>query len=104
MGIEVATALIASAVIGAAGSAYAADKQEDAQEDAQRAQERARQQAEEEARRVAMEQRPDEVAATMDVGGSTTVGKNQQSTADFLVPTQKALGSSKKGSGLGFKV
>ena len=98
-------AVIAAAVIGAGASIYAADKQADAQKDAQRAQERARQQAEEEARRVAMEQRPDEVAATMDVGGSTTVGQSQQSTADFLVPTQKALGaSSKKGSGLGFKV
>lgn len=99
----VTTAVIASAVIGAGASIYASEQQKKATESATRAQEEARRKAEEEARRVALETKPDELNATLDVGGSTHVGGKTQSTADFLVPRQSTLGSTGK-SGLGFKV
>ena len=97
------TAMVASAVIGAAGAVYSSEQQKKATESATRAQEEARRKAEEEAKRVALETKPDELSATLDVGGSTTVGKKTQSTADFLVPKQTTLGSTGS-SGLGFSV
>lgn len=103
MGIDPITAVIASAVIGAAGAAYSASEAKSAQKDATRAQQEAQRKAEEEARRIAMESRPDEIGATLQIGGTTTVGSQKGSTADFLVPKQSALGTSGQ-SGLGFKV
>lgn len=99
----VTTAIIASAVIGAAGAAYSANASSKAQEKATNAQREAQRKAEEEARRIAMERRPDEVSATMEVGGSTSVGTDMQTTADFLIPKQTSLGTAGK-SGLGFRI
>ena len=99
----VTTAIIASAVIGAAGAAYSANASSNAQKKATNAQREAQRKAEEEARRIAMERRPDEVSATMEVGGSTSVGTNMQTTADFLIPKQTSLGTAGK-SGLGFRI
>ena len=99
----VVEAIIASAVIGAAGAAYSASEARSAQKDATRAQQDAQRKAEEEARRIAMERRPDDVGATLQIGGTTTVGTQKSSTADFLVPKQASLGTSGQ-SGLGFKV
>lgn len=101
MGIE--TAIIASAIIGAAGAAYSANASSKAQEKATNAQREAQRKAEEEARRIAMERRPDEISATLEVGGTKSIGSNTQSTADFLIPKQTNLGTSGS-SGLGFKV
>ena len=99
----VTTAIIASAVIGAAGAAYSANASSKAQEKATNAQREAQRKAEEEARRIAMERRPDEISATMEVGGSTSVGTDMQTTADFLIPKQTSLGTAGK-SGLGFRI
>lgn len=101
MGIT--AAVIASAVIGAAGAAYSASESKKAQEKATRAQQEAQRKAEEEARRIAMEKRPDQTSATLEIGGTTTMGADQQSTADFLIPKQTNLGTSGS-SGLGFKI
>lgn len=103
MGIDPITAVIASAVIGAAGAAYSASEAKSAQKDATKAQREAQRKAEEEARRIAMERRPDEINATLEIGGTTKVGTQLGSTADFLIPKQTALGASGS-SGLGFKV
>ena len=103
MAIGTIGALIASAVIGAAGSMYSASQAKEAQKDATRAQQEAQRKAEEEARRIAMEKRPDEIGATLEIGGTTKVGTQLGSTADFLIPKQTALGASGS-SGLGFKV
>lgn len=99
MAITTAAALIASAAIGTASAVYSANEQSKAADK----QEEARRKAEEEARRIAMETRPEEVGATLDVGGSTSIGSKTQSTADFLIPRQSTLGSTGS-SGLGFKV
>ena len=99
----VATAVVASAVIGAAGAAYSAIESKKAQREATNAQREAQRKAEEEARRIAMERRPDEVSATLEIGGTTSIGSNTQTTADFLIPKQTSLGTSGK-SGLGFRI
>lgn len=99
----VATAVVASAVIGVAGSVYSSIESKKAQREATNAQREAQRKAEEEARRIAMERRPDEISATMEVGGSTSVGTDMQTTADFLIPKQTSLGTSGK-SGLGFRI
>lgn len=99
----VVEAIVASAIIGAAGSAYSASESKKAQREATNAQREAQRKAEEEARRIAMERRPDEISATLEIGGTTTMGSNQQSTADFLIPKQTNLGASGS-SGLGFKI
>lgn len=99
----VATAVVASAVIGVAGAAYSASESKKAQREATNAQREAQRKAEAEARRIAMERRPDEVSATLEVGGSTSVGTDMQTTADFLIPKQTSLGTSGK-SGLGFRI
>lgn len=101
MAVSTVGALIASAVIGAVGSAYSASEAKSAQKDATRAQLEAQRKAEEEANRIARETRPEEIGATLQVGGTTKVGSNVGSTADFLIPKQSSLGSSGK-SGLGF--
>lgn len=98
------TAIVASAVIGAGAAAHSASKQADAQKKAQKAQDDARRQAEAEARRVAMEGRPDELGASLEIGGTTDLAKKRASTADFLIPRQDTLGGSSTSSGLGFKV
>lgn len=103
MAIGTVGALIASAVIGAAGAAYSANQAKSAQKDATRAQQEAQRKAEEEARRIAMERRPDDVGATLQIGGTTTIGTQKGSTADFLIPKQASLGTSGK-SGLGFSI
>ena len=100
----VVEAIIASAVIGAGASAYSAKKQSDAQKDAISAQERARREAEAEARRVAMESKPEELGASLEIGGTTSLAKKRASTADFLIPRQEVLGGASTSSGLGFKV
>lgn len=94
MGIT--TALIASAIYSANASASAQKKAINAQLDAQR-------RAKEEAERVARESRPTELGATLQIGGTTSVGSNLGSTADFLIPKANILGSTGT-SGLGFKV
>lgn len=99
----VATAVVASAVIGVAGAAYSASESKKAQREATNAQREAQRKAEEEARRIAMERRPDEISATLEVGGTTSIGSNTQSTADFLIPKQNNLGTTGK-SGLGFRI
>ena len=99
----VATAVVASAVIGVAGAAYSASESKKAQREATNAQREAQRKAEEEARRIAMERRPDEVSATLEIGGSTSVGTDMQTTADFLIPKQTSLGTAGK-SGLGFRI
>ena len=99
----VVEAIVASARIGAAGSAYSARESKKAQREATNAQREAQRKAEEEARRIAMERRPDEISATLEVGGTTSIGSNTQSTADFLIPKQTSLGTSGK-SGLGFRI
>ena len=99
----VATAVVASAVIGVAGSIYSASESKKAQREATNAQREAQRKAEEEARRIAMERRPDEISATLEVGGSTSVGTDMQTTADFLIPKQTSLGTAGK-SGLGFSI
>ena len=98
-----AAAVVASAVIGVAGSMYSASESKKAQREATNAQREAQRKAEEEARRIAMERRPDEISATMEVGGSTSVGTDMQTTADFLIPKQTSLGTAGK-SGLGFRI
>lgn len=99
----VATAVVASAVIGVAGSIYSASESKKAQREATNAQRETQRKAEEEARRIAMERRPDQTSATLEIGGTTTMGSNQQSTADFLIPKQTNLGTSGS-SGLGFRI
>ena len=99
----VVAAIVASAIIGAAGSAYSASESKKAQREATNAQREAQRKAEEEARRIAMERRPDEVSATLEVGGTTSVGTDMQTTADFLIPKQTSLGTAGK-SGLGFRI
>lgn len=99
----VVAAIVASAIIGAAGSAYSASESKKAQREATNAQREAQRKAEEEARRIAMERRPDEISATLEVGGSTSVGTDMQTTADFLIPKQTSLGTAGK-SGLGFRI
>jgi len=95
--------VIVATAIGVAGSMYSASQARSAQKDATRAQQEAQRKAEEEARRIAMERRPDEISATLEIGGTTKVGTQLGSTADFLIPKQTALGASGS-SGLGFKV
>ena len=95
--------VVTATAIGVGGAMYSASQARSAQKEAIRAQQEAQRKAEEEARRIAMERRPDEIGATLQIGGSTTVGSTKGSTADFLVPKQSALGSSGS-SGLGFKV
>ena len=99
----VATAVIASAVIGVAGAVYSAEASKSAQKKATNAQLEAQRKAKEEANRVASESRPTELGATLQVGGTTTVGSNLGSTADFLIPKANALGSTGT-SGLGFSI
>ena len=103
MGVDPITAVIASAIIGAGGAAYSASESKKAQREATNAQREAQRKAEEEARRIAMERRPDEISATLEIGGSTSVGTDMQTTADFLIPKQTSLGTSGK-SGLGFRI
>lgn len=95
--------IIAATVIGVGAATYSASEARSAQKDALRAQQEAQRKAEEEARRIAMERRPDEIGATLQIGGTTTVGSTKGSTADFLIPKQKTLGASGT-SGLGFSV
>ena len=99
----VATAVVASAVIGAVGTVYSTIESKKAQREATNAQREAQRKAEEEARRIAMERRPDEISATLEIGGTTSIGSNMQTTADFLIPKQTSLGTSGK-SGLGFRI
>lgn len=97
----VVEALIASAVIGAGSAAYSASASASAQKKATNAQLEAQRKAKEEADRVARESRPTELGATLQIGGTTTVGSNLGSTADFLIPKANSLGSTGT-SGLGF--
>lgn len=99
----VATAIVASAVIGVGGAIYSAEATKSAQKKATNAQQDAQREAKEEADRVARETRPTELGATLRIGGTTTIGDNTASTADFLIPRNTALGSTGQ-SGLGFKV
>lgn len=99
----VVAAIVASAAIGAAGGAFSASESKRAQIKAANARLEAQRKAEEEARRIAMERRPDEVSATLEVGGTTSVGTDMQTTADFLIPKQTSLGTAGK-SGLGFRI
>ena len=94
-------AITAAVVIGAGASIYASNKQASAQKKAIAAQLEAQRKAEEEANRIARETRPEEIGATLQVGGTTTIGSNVGSTADFLIPKAKTLGSTGS-SGLGF--
>ena len=96
-------AIAAAVIIGAGASIYASNKQAKAQKSATNAQLAAQRAAEEEANRIARETRPEEIGATLQVGGTTSIGSNVGSTADFLIPKTKSLGSS-GGSGLGFSV
>ena len=93
---------VAGAVMGVS-SIYSSIQSKKAQREATNAQREAQRKAEEEARRIAMERRPDEISATMEVGGSTSVGTDMQTTADFLIPKQTSLGTTGK-SGLGFSI
>ena len=94
-------AITAAVIIGAGASIYASEKQAKAQKKAMYAQLAAQRAAEEEANRIARETRPEEIGATLQVGGTTSVGSNVGSTADFLIPKAKTLGSTGS-SGLGF--
>lgn len=100
MGIETA-AIIASAVVGAAGSMYVASKQEDAAGAAMEAQKQA--EAEAEARR-----RADAQGQTQSESASTTYGtdkttKLNETSNDLLIPkSTTGLGSSSNRVGLGF--
>ena len=96
-------AITAAVIIGAGASIYASNQQAKAQKSATNAQLADQAKAEEEANRIARETRPEEIGATLQVGGTTTIGSNVGSTADFLIPKIKSLGSS-GGSGLGFSV
>lgn len=107
-----AAAIIGSALIGAAGSMYAANKQEDAQRKAQKAQAEAERAAREREEQMLAEQRAMEAQQTSGGEKLETVSfgssdKNKANTGvnQFLVPK---LGSSQLGtsgsSGLGFSV
>lgn len=104
MAIGIVGALIASSIIGAAGAVYSASEAKSAQKHAIRAQQEAQRKAEGEARRIAMERRPDDVGATLQIGGTTTIGTQKGSTADFLIPKQASLGGTSRQSGLGFRI
>ena len=93
--------LIGAVLAGAGASVYSAEKQASAQKKATNAQLAAQMAAEEEANRIARETRPEEIGATLQVGGTTSIGSNVGSTADFLIPKAKTLGSTGS-SGLGF--
>ena len=97
----VATAIVVGAGVGLAGSIYSAEASKSAQKKATNAQLDAQRRAKEEADRVARESRPTELGATLQIGGTTSVGSNLGSTADFLIPKANALGSTGT-SGLGF--
>ena len=104
MGIEVATALIASAVISAGSAYYSADQQKKAAKDDRnrREAEAAAQQAE--ADRISRETRPEEEALAETKFGTQDTTR-AGSTQEFLIPKTSALGGSATGrSGLGFKV
>ena len=87
---------IITAVIGLAGSAYAANKASDAQADAEKAAKEAREKAQAEQRRLAMADKPEELGASVDFGS----GKDEKagSVDDFLT-TKSASGAG--GLGLG---
>lgn len=93
--------IVTLAVVGTVGSIYSAEASKSAQKKATNAQLEAQRRAKEEADRVARESRPTELGATLQIGGTTTVGSNLGSTADFLIPKNNALGSTGT-SGLGF--
>lgn len=93
--------IVTLAVIGAGTALFSAEAVASAQKKATNAQLDAQRRAKEEADRVARESRPTELGATLQIGGTTTVGSNLGSTADFLIPKANALGSTGT-SGLGF--
>lgn len=101
----VAEAIIASALIGAGSSAYAADEQKRAMEEAERARQRAAAEAEAERQRIAANTRPEEESA----GEGIEFGlfdDETGTTQDFLVDrtsNTSQLGTA-GGSGLGFDI
>jgi hypothetical protein len=102
----VGTALVASAVIGAATSAYAGKQTRDAAKEAEAEQRRAAEEAKAEQERIARETGPEQDAATIDFG-TNKKGKTIGSTNDFLVPksTSSTAGlTTGSGTGLGFGI
>ena len=97
-------AVIASAVIGAGSSLYAADQQKKAAEEAERKRAAAAA-AKAESDRIARDTKPEEEAL-----GEISYGTNDEftgvgSTQEFIVPKNNSIGSSGSGrSGLGFTV
>ena len=100
VGTAIVYASVASAVIGAGSSIYAADQQKKAQGEATRAREAAAKVERDRLAKIESEKRPEEESATVEFGEKDTSGFG--SYDDFLVGTKKsssALGSS-TGSGL----
>lgn len=101
----VGTAIIASAVIGAASSAYQAKEQKKAAEaDANRRRQEAEAQKAE-ADRIARETKPEEESLGEVNFGAESDSFSTGSTQEFLVPKTGSLGKGSSGrSGLGFKI
>lgn len=102
MGIELGTAALLSAVIGAGSAIHSGAQARSAAKDAADEQERLRTEAQEEADRLAAEARPEEETATIEFGKEDE--EELGSTNDFLISktTSTGLTSGSLTGGLGF--
>ena len=102
MGIELGTAALLSAVIGAGSAVYSSTQASDAAKKAREEQTRLRTEAQEEADRLAAEARPEEETATIEFGKEDE--EELGSTNDFLISktTSTGLTSGSLTGGLGF--
>ena len=102
MGIELGTAALLSAVIGAGSAIHSGAQARSAAEDAEEEQRRLTEEAQEEADRLAAEARPEEETATIEFGKEEE--EELGSTTDFLVSKTASTGltSSTLTGGLGF--
>lgn len=98
-------AVIASAVIGAGSSLYAADQQKKAQEADRKRREQEAAAAKAESDRIARDTKPEEEALDEISYGTNDEFTGVGSTQEFIVPKNNSIGSSGSGrSGLGFTV
>ena len=102
MGIELGTAALLSAVIGAGTAVYSSEQAKSAAQKAEDEQTRLREEAQEEADRLAAEARPEEETATIEFGAEDE--EELGSANDFLVSKTVSTGltSGSLTGGLGF--
>jgi len=100
----IATAVVASAVVGAASSIYQSKQQEKAAKNDRERRESVAASEKAEADRIASEARPEGESADGISFGTDSTKETGGSTTDFLVPKTSALGGASGRSGLGFAV